>query len=133
MATLNKQVHLASRPDGEPTTANFRFVEAPVAALRDGPLALFVLRETGATSTAERIQEYTHHFEPCVVDFDELADRRVVAHHVHLGAFSQDAYQGTVFVIGLVEKSSLGKLQAMNRAVRRPDSIELGYVAGRLG
>ena len=36
MATLNKQVHLASRPDGEPKTANFRFVEAPVAALRDG-------------------------------------------------------------------------------------------------
>ena len=36
MATINKQVHLASRPDGEPTTANFRFVEAPVPELRDG-------------------------------------------------------------------------------------------------
>ncbi|HEX7440661.1 MAG TPA: NADP-dependent oxidoreductase [Caldimonas sp.] len=35
MATINKQIHLASRPDGEPTTANFRFVEAPVPQLRD--------------------------------------------------------------------------------------------------
>jgi NADPH-dependent curcumin reductase CurA len=36
MATLNKQIHLASRPDGEPTAANFRFVDAPVPQLRDG-------------------------------------------------------------------------------------------------
>ena len=36
MATMNKQVHLASRPEGEPSTANFRLVEVPVPDLRDG-------------------------------------------------------------------------------------------------
>ncbi|MEP7056854.1 MAG: NADP-dependent oxidoreductase [Caldimonas sp.] len=36
MATINRQIHLASRPDGEPTAANFRFVEAPLAAPGDG-------------------------------------------------------------------------------------------------
>ncbi|MEO7337989.1 MAG: NADP-dependent oxidoreductase [Caldimonas sp.] len=36
MATTNRQIHLASRPDGEPTAANFRFVDAPVAELREG-------------------------------------------------------------------------------------------------
>src|SRR4051794_29382795 len=36
MATMNKQVHLASRPEGEPSTANFRFVDVPVPDLRDG-------------------------------------------------------------------------------------------------
>ena len=36
MTTLNRQWHLASRPQGEPTPANFRFVEAPVPELKDG-------------------------------------------------------------------------------------------------
>ena len=37
MTTLtNLQVHLASRPTGEPTTDNFRLVEAAVPALTDG-------------------------------------------------------------------------------------------------
>ena len=35
-AITNLQVHLASRPAGEPTTDNFRFVEAAVPALTDG-------------------------------------------------------------------------------------------------
>ena len=35
MATMNRQIHLASRPDGEPTAANFRFVEAPLPQLRE--------------------------------------------------------------------------------------------------
>jgi NADPH-dependent curcumin reductase CurA len=35
-ATLNnRQIHLASRPDGEPTAANFRLVESPVPELAD--------------------------------------------------------------------------------------------------
>ena len=33
---VNKQILLASRPQGQPTTANFRLVESPVAALQDG-------------------------------------------------------------------------------------------------
>ena len=33
---VNKQFLLASRPQGQPTTANFRLVESPVAALHDG-------------------------------------------------------------------------------------------------
>ena len=36
MSMINKQVHLASRPDGEASAANFRFVEAPVPELTDG-------------------------------------------------------------------------------------------------
>jgi NADPH-dependent curcumin reductase CurA len=36
-ATLNnRQIHLASRPDGEPTAANFRLVESPVPELAEG-------------------------------------------------------------------------------------------------
>jgi NADPH-dependent curcumin reductase CurA len=35
MATTNRQIHLASRPDGEPTAANFRVVDAPLPALND--------------------------------------------------------------------------------------------------
>ena len=38
--TTNKQVLLASRPDGEPTTANFRFVEGEVPPLKDGQVAV---------------------------------------------------------------------------------------------
>ena len=34
MTTINKQIHLASRPDGEPTVANFRLVQAPLPTLR---------------------------------------------------------------------------------------------------
>ncbi|WP_077035381.1 NADP-dependent oxidoreductase [Pelomonas sp. KK5] len=34
--TINKQIHLVSRPQGEPTTGNFRLVEAPVPALAEG-------------------------------------------------------------------------------------------------
>ena len=33
---MNKQIHLASRPHGEPTTDNFRVVEVPVPELKDG-------------------------------------------------------------------------------------------------
>jgi hypothetical protein len=36
MVTTNKQIHLASRPEGEPSVANFRLVEAPLPELRDG-------------------------------------------------------------------------------------------------
>ena len=36
MATRNQQIHLVSRPEGEPTPANFRLVEADVPALADG-------------------------------------------------------------------------------------------------
>ncbi|CAN5194510.1 NADP-dependent oxidoreductase [soil metagenome] len=34
--TTNKQIHLVSRPTGEPTTANFALVEAPLPELQDG-------------------------------------------------------------------------------------------------
>jgi len=33
---MNRQIHLVSRPTGEPTTANFRLVEAPIPDLKDG-------------------------------------------------------------------------------------------------
>jgi NADPH-dependent curcumin reductase CurA len=36
MTTTNKQIHLVSRPEGEPTAANFKLVEAPVPELKDG-------------------------------------------------------------------------------------------------
>ena len=36
MTTTNLQIHLASRPTGEPTAANFRLVEVAVPELRDG-------------------------------------------------------------------------------------------------
>ena len=36
MATVNKQIHLASRPDGEPTTANFSLVESPLGSPAEG-------------------------------------------------------------------------------------------------
>jgi NADPH-dependent curcumin reductase CurA len=36
MATMNRQIHLASRPEGEPTPSNFRLVEAAVPDLADG-------------------------------------------------------------------------------------------------
>jgi len=35
MATTNRQIHLASRPEGEPTAANFRVVDAPLPELRE--------------------------------------------------------------------------------------------------
>ncbi|MEW6707138.1 MAG: NADP-dependent oxidoreductase [Pseudomonadota bacterium] len=36
MALTNQQIHLVSRPQGEPTVDNFKLVEAPVPALQDG-------------------------------------------------------------------------------------------------
>ena len=36
MATINRQIHLVSRPDGEARPDNFRLVEAPLPALADG-------------------------------------------------------------------------------------------------
>jgi len=36
MSTMNRQIHLVSRPEGEATTANFRLVEASLPALADG-------------------------------------------------------------------------------------------------
>lgn len=36
MTTMNHQILLASRPEGEPTADNFRLVETPVPALQDG-------------------------------------------------------------------------------------------------
>ncbi len=36
MTTINRQILLASRPEGEPTSDNFRLVETPVPALTDG-------------------------------------------------------------------------------------------------
>src|SRR6188472_582280 len=36
MATMNRQIHLVSRPQGEPTPDNFRLVEAEVPPLADG-------------------------------------------------------------------------------------------------
>src|SRR5436305_9439117 len=36
MATMNRQFHLVSRPEGEATASNFRLVEAPLPALADG-------------------------------------------------------------------------------------------------
>src|ERR1043165_9830158 len=36
MSTTNRQILLASRPEGEPTVGNFRLVETPVPALADG-------------------------------------------------------------------------------------------------
>jgi NADPH-dependent curcumin reductase CurA len=35
-ATVNRQILLASRPEGEPVAANFRLVETPLAPLQDG-------------------------------------------------------------------------------------------------
>jgi hypothetical protein len=36
MASRNQQIHLVSRPEGEPTPANFRLVESELPALADG-------------------------------------------------------------------------------------------------
>jgi NADPH-dependent curcumin reductase len=36
MTTTNQQIHLVSRPTGEPRADNFRLVEAPLPALEDG-------------------------------------------------------------------------------------------------
>jgi NADPH-dependent curcumin reductase CurA len=36
MSTINRQILLASRPQGEPSAANFKLVETPVAPLADG-------------------------------------------------------------------------------------------------
>ena len=36
MSTVNRQILLASRPQGEPSAENFKLVEAPVAPLADG-------------------------------------------------------------------------------------------------
>ncbi len=36
MSTMNQQIQLASRPEGEPTTANFKLVEVALAPLTDG-------------------------------------------------------------------------------------------------
>jgi len=36
MTTTNRQILLASRPEGEPTVGNFRLVETPLPALADG-------------------------------------------------------------------------------------------------
>ena len=36
MSTINRQLQLASRPQGEPSAANFKLVEAPLAPLADG-------------------------------------------------------------------------------------------------
>ncbi|MBB2486007.1 NADP-dependent oxidoreductase [Mitsuaria sp. WAJ17] len=34
--SINRQIHLVSRPTGEPSTDNFRLVEAPLPAVQDG-------------------------------------------------------------------------------------------------
>ena len=36
MSTINRQIHLVSRPQGEPSVDNFALVEAPLTALADG-------------------------------------------------------------------------------------------------
>ena len=36
MTTVNRQIHLVSRPQGEPSTDNFRLVEVPLTDLADG-------------------------------------------------------------------------------------------------
>jgi NADPH-dependent curcumin reductase len=36
MTAINRQIHLVSRPQGEPTLDNFKLVEAPLPELRDG-------------------------------------------------------------------------------------------------
>ena len=36
MTTMNRQIQLASRPEGEPSTANFRLVALPVPARKEG-------------------------------------------------------------------------------------------------
>ncbi len=36
MTTINRQIHLVSRPQGEPTVDNFALVEAPIAPLAEG-------------------------------------------------------------------------------------------------
>ncbi len=36
MSIINRQIHLVSRPSGEPSVDNFRLVEAPLPALQDG-------------------------------------------------------------------------------------------------
>ncbi|MBL8332209.1 MAG: NADP-dependent oxidoreductase, partial [Rubrivivax sp.] len=36
MTTLNRQVLLASRPEGKPSTANFRIADTPLPALAEG-------------------------------------------------------------------------------------------------
>ena len=36
MATMNRQIHLVSRPEGEASVANFKVIDAPVAELHDG-------------------------------------------------------------------------------------------------
>jgi len=36
MASINKQIHLVSRPEGEASTGNFRLVEAPLGEPKDG-------------------------------------------------------------------------------------------------
>lgn len=40
MTITNQQIHLASRPSGEPTAANFRLVEAAVPELLDGQVLI---------------------------------------------------------------------------------------------
>ena len=41
--TTNHQILLASRPEGEPTTGNFKLVEAPVPALQEGQVVTDVI------------------------------------------------------------------------------------------
>ena len=36
MTTMNRQIHLVSRPQGEPTVDNFALVETPIAPLAEG-------------------------------------------------------------------------------------------------
>src|SRR5581483_6266284 len=76
--------------------------------------------------------EDAHHLQPRVVDFYKLPDRRIVAQHVHFGGFPQNAYQSAAVIVGFVEKPAFGELQAVDRAVGRPDPIEVRDILGRL-
>ena len=73
------------------------------------------------------------HFQPGIVDLDELADGGAVAEEVDLGAFAEDADGGAGGVVGLVEELAFGEVQAVDDAVGGLDAVEFGDVAGGLG
>src|SRR6202034_1767379 len=81
----------------------------------------------------ELLMQHAYHFEPRIVDLDELAEGGAVAEQVDLGGFAEHADGGAGGVVGLVEEFALGQMQAVDSAVSRPNAVELGDVARRLG
>ena len=69
------------------------------------------------------LPQYADHFEPGVVQFDELAGRRFVTKKVDLRGFAQNAYGRAGRIFAGVEESSFRNAQVVYYGIGRLNAI----------